>query len=265
VRGRALLFFFSLCVGCETGAGEVPEGALAIVGQVPIGPEDVADAKGQLDAHGQARFRGPAGDRALLDALVVEELLVQEATRQGLEGDPRVDFAVREEMAELHVRAELERRLPRAEVENDDAALSRYVAEHDDAFRIPERRTLRAVEFSDFAAAEAALARLLAGEAKLEDLGPVLESLPRSRNDAEHPAFDRHLFDPALSAGDIIPEVLLTDRRLMVGVVGKIEPSRLPDLEDPIVRERAVTGLYEQLAAPLRREIMKELAEGETP
>ena len=88
-------------LACEARVDTVPEGAVALVGDQVIEAEQIEATHAQLDAFGQARFRGPHGRRALIDASISETLLVMEARDAGLADDPRVEWAVIEELAEL--------------------------------------------------------------------------------------------------------------------------------------------------------------------
>jgi hypothetical protein len=212
-----------------------------------------------LGAFGQARFRGADGRRALIDAVISEELLVQEARDAGLASDPRVRFAVLEELAELQRAAMLERRLPRAEVAADTAALrARYQAERA-SFTTPERRRLRAVRFDTWEAAEAALARLLAGEVELTDLGEVLSTIPMKRDDLEYPGFHSVLFDPALAVGDALAHPVASGNYVLVGELEAIEPAGLLPFEDPEVQEALVEHERAARLPPIEAELLQEL------
>lgn len=260
-HARRSVLAFALVIGCGAEIEGVPEGALARVGSEVIEPEQVEQAHAQLGAYGQARFRGPEGQRALLDAMIVESLLVQEARDAGLAGDPRVHFAVLEELASLQRAAMLERRLPRASVAADVEALrARYEAERT-SFATPERRRLRGVEFETWEQAEAALARLVAGEVELDALGTVVISLPMKRDDHEYPGFHALLFDPALRVGDPLPHPVISGTRVLVGELAEIEPAGALDFDDPEVREQLVEREWAARVAPLEVELLAELAE----
>jgi hypothetical protein len=248
-------------VGCEAEVDEVPEGALALVGQRPLGSEDVAEVQAQLDAYAQTRFRGPHGRRSLLEALVDTELLSQEAIDAGLARDPRVHWALVEEMATLELNAELQRRLPREEIAADNAALRAWYDAHLDAFTEPEERSMEGVRFDDLAQARAALERLQAGEVQLADLGEVVSTPLARRDDLAFPGFHSILFDAALAEGDRLPIPVVTDRAVVVGRVGRVVPATPLPFDDPQVRERLVNAVWEQRAEPVRKALMAELAE----
>lgn len=251
---------------CEAKVDTVPEGALALVGDEVIEAERLESTHAQLDAFGQARFRGPHGRRALIDALIQAELLVQEARDAGFADDPRVEWAVLEELAELQRAAMLERRLPRAEVASDrDALRARYERERD-RFVEPERRQLRVVRVDTFDTGERAIARMLAGEQTLEALGEALgETVVRTplmkRNDEEYPAYHRIVFDPALEVGDVLPRPVLSGQLVLVGVIEEVEPARTLAFDDPQVQEQLVSAEWAQRLEPVEAALLAELRE----
>jgi hypothetical protein len=250
---------------CEARIEGVPEGALAVVGDQVIEAAQLDATYAQLDAYGQARFRGDHGRRALLDALIMEELLVQEARDAGLADDPRVEWAVLAELAQLQRAAMLERRLPRADVAADTEALrARYEAEQDRFFE-PERRRMRVVRVDSFDAGERAIAQLLTGELTLDELAgelgkPVLTPLMK-RDDQEFPAYHTIVFDPALKVGDVAPRPLLSGQLVLVGVLDTIEPARTRAFEDPQVQELLLIAEWEARVPALEAELLAELRE----
>lgn len=251
----------SILGACEAELEGVPEGALARVGEVVIEAEEVEATQAQLGAFGQARFRGPHGHRALLDTLIEQELMVQAARDAGLGDDPRVEWAVLEELADLQRTAMLERRLPRAEVAEDEAALRARYDQMQGAFIEPELRSMRAVKVANFEAGEAALARLEAGEVTLAELGEVVRTPMMKRDDAEYPAYHRVLFDPELEVGDLLPVPVLAGSVVVVGAVDAIEPARRLGFDDPELREQLVSAERDARLAAVEAELLAELAE----
>jgi hypothetical protein len=252
-------------LACEAKVDTVPEGALALVGDQVIESDRLDATHTQLDAYGQARFRGPHGRRALVDAMVSEELLVQEATDAGLARDPRVEWAVLEELAQLQRAAMLERRLPRAEVAADTEALrDRYERERD-RFAEPERRRRRVVRVDTYDTGEQAIARMLAGEQTLEQLAEDPESVVRTplmkRNDQEFPAYHQLLFDPTLEVGDVVPRPVLSGQVVLVGIVDAIEPAYTRAFDDPQVQEQLVSAEWAARLEPVEAALLAELRE----
>ena len=258
---RFVLAGLLLGLGCEAEVETVPEGALALVGGEPLGPEDVEEVQAQLGAYAQARFRGPHGKRLLIDSVIDAELLSQEAIDAGLENDPRVGWAVIEEMAAIQLAAEFERRVPRAQVAADTGALRAYYDAHLDEFRSVERRSLEGVRFDKLAQAEAALARCRSGEAELAELGEVVTTPIAPRDDARFPGFHVLLFDPALKVGDWLAHPVVTERKIVIGRVFEIEAAEPRDFEDPAVQEQLVNAVRAERLEPVRAQYLAELAE----
>lgn len=247
--------------GCEAEVETVPEGALALVGGEALGPEDVEEVQAQLGAYAQARFRGPHGQRLLIDSVIDAELLSQEAIDAGFENDPRVGWAVIEEMAAIQLAAELERRVPRAEIAADTEALHAYYDAHLDDFRTVERRRLEGVRFDKLEEAEAALARCRAGEAELSEFGEVVTTPITARDDARYPGFHVLLFDPELKEGDWLAHPAVTERKIVVGRVFEIQAAEPREFEDPAVQEQLVNAVRAERIEPVRAQYLAELAE----
>jgi hypothetical protein len=246
-------------LGCEATVEGVPEGALALVGDQVIEADQLQATHAQLDAYGQTRFRGADGQRALIDALIMEELLVLEARDAGFADDPRVEWVVLDELAELQLAAMLERRLPRADVAADTEALrARYVRERD-TFTQPERRAMKAVRVDTYEAGERAIAQIRAGEQTLEQLGEVVSTPLMKQDDAEFPAYHRFLFDPTLAQGDLLARPVLTGQVVVVGIVGEIQPARTLAFEDPEVQEQLVRAEWAERLVPVEAALMAEL------
>lgn len=254
--GRSLALLLAAC-GTDEG---IPEGKLARVGDVVFGPEDVAAVSAQLGAYAQLRFAGGDGHGALLAALVDAEVLAQEAIRQGLGEDPRVEYALLEEVAGVYLSAELERRVPYAEVAADSAALRAWLDAHPDAFVEPEQRSAEGVVFERWIDAERAMAALDLGAVQLDELGELLKTPLQARDDHEFPGFHVVLFDPALRVGDRLPQPVTLGERLFVGRVHEVVPARRGDLDDPAVRERVVQAVREPRLAAARAALLEELA-----
>jgi parvulin-like peptidyl-prolyl cis-trans isomerase-like protein len=251
------LFVTAACGGPSEG---VPEGKLAVVGEVAFGPEDVAAVQAQLGAYAQLRFAGGEGRPALLRALVDAEVLAQRAIARGLGDDPRVRWAELEEIAQVHRSAELERRVPRAAIAADEAALRAWYDAHQDELEVPERRSVEGVIVRTWAEAEAIEAKLRLG-AELKELGTFAHTGLVERDDREFPGFHPLLFDPALGVGDVLPRAVVIGEKLMVGRVREIQAAAPAAFDDPAVRERAVEVVRAPLLAAAEAELARELAE----
>ena len=255
---RALLL---CCLACDLGDEGVPEGKLARVGETVLGPEDVDEVHAQLGAYAQLRFVGGDGQRQLLEALVDAELLAQEAVEHGLADDARVRFAVLEEIATVHRSAELERRVPMASVEQDVEALRAWYDAHPEVFTRPEQRSIEGVVFETFAAAEAALAELREGRAELAQKGQVFATKLRARDDAEYPALDPFLFDPAVGVGELLRHPVYIGESVMVARIQQIRPATVQPLSDPDVRARLVQEVRKERLAAAGEQLRAELRE----
>lgn len=261
-RGRlASGLIVCAAIGCNLGTEGIPPGKLAVVGEVVFGPEDVAGTKAQLGAYAQLRFSGGEGKASLLSALVAAEVLAQEAVRQELGDDPRVRWAIVEEVATVYLSAELERRVPRAEVAADEAALRAYYDAHPEEFTKPQRRSMQGVAFTRFGEAEDALDELRLGAVELAGLGEVVATELQARNDVDHAAFHPFLFDPAIGAGELLTAPVMVGPAILVGRLQQIEPPRLEPFDDDAVQERLVAAVRAPRLAEARAALMGELAE----
>jgi len=256
---RRIALGLALFAACGVDEG-VPEGKLAVVGDVVIGPEDLVQIRTQLGAYAQRRFASAEGMRTMLQSVVDAELLAQEAMRHGLGNDPRVRWAVLEEVALLYLSAELERRVPHEAVAADEEALRAYHDAHLDEFRATARRGARGVAFQTFEEAEAAHSELLAGT-PLEALGKVVRTPALARDDVKYPGFHAALFAPHLKSGDPLPYPAYLGDVLLVAVVDVVEPDDPLPFDDPEVRERLVTAVRAPRVEQARRELLAELAQ----
>ena len=244
------------CLPSDTG---IPEGKLAVVGEVELGPEDVASVKSQLGAYAQLRFVGEEGQFGLLEAVVDAELLAQEAVEHGLGDDPRVRYALLEEIAEVQRSAALQRAVPFEDVAADEAALREYYEAHRDAFVEPEQRSAEGVPFRKFDKAEAAFEEISAGAKSLEDFGQLVGTKSRTRSDDDFPGFHPFLFDPALGEGELFTRPVILGSSVLVGRVKHITPAKQRELEDDEVRERVLQAVRAPRAAEARARLEAEL------
>jgi len=229
--------------GCAIEDAEIPPGMLARVRSTVLGPQDLATAQAQLGAYAQQRFRGPEGQRQLLEALIDAELMAQAAQRDADGIDPRVAFALLEEIASVHASAELEHRVPRDAIANDSDALRAEYERRKDTFTQPGRRTVEGLVFETFGAAEAALEAMRRGDRVLEGDPAVVSTEPQERDDAKFPLFHPVVFDPALRDGAWLPAPVVVGHRAVLAGRVHIEPTRVLPFEDPAVQEALVAAL----------------------
>lgn len=257
---RSLGVALVVVVACSVSDEGVPPGKLAVVGDVVLGPEDLSGVQTQLGPYAQLRFAGVEGRGALLEALVAAEIMAQVAEAEGLGNDPRVEWALLEEEAALHLAAELERRVPREAVAADTAALRAWYDAHPEALWTEEQRNLEAVAFKSYAEAEAALARLRAGEVTLAELGAQVATPLQSRDDVEHPGFHPVLFEEGLGPGDWLAAPVVVARTLLVGRVQQLVPATRRPFHDPAVQEQLVAAVRAPRLEAAKQELLQELA-----
>ncbi len=264
VRRLVALAVVLTALGCDVSEG-IPEGKLAVVGPTVLGPEDVAAARSQVGKYGQLRFSGPEGEATMLEALIATELMALEAEKAGGGRDPRVGFALQEEIATVYLTTLLERAVPRDSVASDTAALRAYYDAHPDAFTEPEQRSAQGVVFKKFAEADQALAALKSGASELSDLGDVFATPMQARDDAEYPAFHPYLFEDGVGVGDFLAHPVFLGESLLIGRIQKVAPARLRPFDDAAVQEQLVAAVIKPRRKAARAAILERLAQGLPP
>ncbi len=245
---------------CGVSEHGVPDGKLAVVGSTVFGPEDLLGVGTQLGPYAQLRFAGVEGRMALLESLVAAELMAQQAVDEGFAADPRVQLALWEEEAGLVLAAEMERRVPQAEIAAQPELLRAYYEEHPELFWTEEQRNLEAVMFTTHDEAGAALRQLREGEVALSELGEQVATPLQARDDREYPGFHSILFEEGLVPGDWISAPVVVGRRLLVGSVQQVVPARRLPLDDPEVQQQLVHAVRGPRVAQARAELLAELA-----
>ena len=247
--------------GCEAELEQVPEGALALVGNEVIWPEELETRRAQLDAYGQRRFGREGGRIALLEAAISERLLILEAKRRGLDSNPRVQWAITEELARLQLAAELERRVPEQSVADDEAALRAYYEANIDAFTEPERRSAELFPVESLEDGEELIRLLATGETTWEVLGEGSYTAAQARDDERFPMLHRLLFDPDLEIGEVIAVPVYAQLKFHVARLKEVVPARAKDFDDPRVRAELVDAVRAPRLERAKTELMAELAE----
>lgn len=260
----AALAVLLTAASCDVSEG-IPEGKLAVVGPTVLGPEDVSAARSQVGKYGQLRFSGPEGEATMLEALIATELMALEAEEAGQGDDPRVGFALEEEIATVFLTTLLERAVPRDSVALDTAALQSYYDAHPDAFTSPEERSAQGVVFKTFEEADRALAALRGGTSTLSDLGDVVATPQQARDDAEYPAFHPYLFEDGVETGDFLAHPVFLGESLLIGRVQTVSPARLRPFDDAAVQEQLVEAVIAPRREAARVAIMERLAQGQPP
>lgn len=256
--GWVVLIGLVACGGSDHG---LPPGALAVVGDTVIGPEDLLGVRTQLGPYAQLRFGGDEGDLVLLESLVAAELMAQQAIEEGLGDDPRVQLALWEEEASLVLAAELEQRVPRAELAGQTERLRAHYDAHPERYWTEEQRNLEGVVFETHDEAAAALRGLRAGTVTLRELGEQVATPLQVRDDHEHPGFHSILFEEGLGPGDWLSAPVVVGRRLLVGRVQTRVPAERRPFDDPGVQQQLVQEVRAPLLEPARAELLAQLAE----
>lgn len=263
---RVILVALVASFGCNAASSSEPEGSealagepLAKVGNTILTTDDVARVDGQLGRYAQSRFRGDEGQQLLLQALIDAEALAQAAKGAGLGDDPRVKWAIVEEMAGLALAAEIERRVPEDEIAGDRQRLRAYYDAHLDAFMQDERRSFEGVAFPDLDAAEAAHAAVVAGERTLESYGEVLSTPAKARDDERFPGAHPIVFARAAKEGELLGAPLVLARDVMVARLVEIEAATPKSFDDPSVQSAIVEAIRAPLVAEAKAAYLAEL------
>ena len=257
----ALLLIAPIAPACDTELESVPAGALALVGNEAIWPEELEARRAELGAYGQQRFGQEGGRLALLEAAITQKLLVLEAKRVGLADDPRVQWAQTEELARLQLAAELERRVPEQSVAEDLDALRAYYDAHIEEFTEPERRGAEMIPVDEVDDAEQIIAQLASGELSWEQAGDATTTAAIPRDDERFPLFHRHLFDPALQVGQVIAVPVYAQLKFNVARLSDLVPATPTPFDDPRVRAELIEAVRAPRLEKAKAELRAELAQ----
>ena len=154
--------FFVLIAAVLAGCGSSGKVAAMVNGQI-ITVKDVDDRLGHLNPSTRAAL---GGDRArVLDQMVLEELLTQEARRRGLENDAEVRQLLKEAKRQVLFGRLLEVMRQERTVSISDEAVSKYYGENKERFVQPETFRASHILVADETTAKKALERIKGGEA----------------------------------------------------------------------------------------------------
>lgn len=180
---------------------------LATVGQEKITARSLADELAQMEPSVQARFASSERKRNLLDTMIQRELLAQQARREGLEQDPRVERHVRRAMAEQLLKVLRADLVKLSDIRDED--VRRYYHQHSGDFGTTDAgvRPFSAVENEIrnqllTERREAAVKRFVAGlrkQARIEINEAELSRLREARRDQSRR--DQGVAQPELDAG----------------------------------------------------------------
>jgi parvulin-like peptidyl-prolyl isomerase len=128
-----------ISAGCNQETGSRPNAesgqVLAVVGTGTVTAEEFKARLSEQPAFVQARFGTPEKKRELLDNLIQQELLVQEARRRGLDKDPEIQATLEKLMVQKLVRTVAESSAGTV----DEAELRKNYEANLDEYRRPER------------------------------------------------------------------------------------------------------------------------------
>lgn len=238
----------------------MPEDAVAVVRGRPITQTQVQDIEGVLGPRAAKIFTADPELRTLRDQAMVIEALVDRGVAAGVDQDPRVEWAVIEELAERHLEAEMQRRVPYERIASDVTRLRAYYDGHPELFVIPEERGLRGYAYPRLDMAVAALDRLQAGTLAIEPEDPnFIELAVHPRDDEARSMMDPVLFTEGLAVGDPLPSVVVHNNYVVAGELNKLVPATREPFDDPAVQEQLVRAVRDPLVAEARQAYLAEL------
>lgn len=266
----------SLIVCAMAGCGRSGGKPLAVVNGQVITEQDVAARLAKLTP----AYRQALGHdrRRLLEEMVVETLLVQEARKRGLERDPQVRQLARDAQKQILIGRLLERE-GRDKVQVADQEIAAYYDAHQDQFVEPERWRASQILVTTEPAAKGVVERLGKGES-FERLAADLSQDPSKSRGGDIGYFTR---------GQLIPEFEAACLQLAVGQTSGVVKSSLGyhvirmtdhrpgaqrglgDVREQVaqsIRSQRERGLVEQYLSVLRKQaqvFLRDDAAGSTP
>ena len=209
-RGALLLGVVLATFGCGQQAGK----ALAVVNGQAITEQDVNARMAKLTP----AYRQALGHdrRRLLEEMVLEALLLQEARRRGIDRDPQVQQLLREAKRQIMISRLLERE-GRQQAEVTDQAIAAYYEANKAQFVQPERWRASHILVSTEKEARAVIDRLGRGES-FEALAAELSQDPSKTRGGDIGYFSR---------GQLIPEFEAACTQLTVGQTSGVVKSSL--------------------------------------
>ena len=243
---------FALLVACHlslvalllVGCGRLKGQALAVVNGQAITEQDLdARLKKLTPAYRQAL----GGDRRrLLEEMVLEALLLQEARKRGLERDPQVQELLREAKRQILIGRLLERE-GREQVQVSDEEIAARYEENKAQFMIPERWRVSHVLVNTEAQAKGAVERLGKGE-PFEQVARELSQDPSKTKGGDIGYFSR---------GQLIPEFEEACVQLKVGQTSGVVKTSLGFhvirlVDHQAAQQRPLADVKDQMVRELR-------------
>ena len=129
----ALLMFISAC----TGASNKEENVLKIVGKEKISQEELELALESVPQEYKGYYSGEDGEKKILDELIVQKILVQEAVKAGIDKEEQYKKEMKNIREKLLVKLLVKKKILDS-VNLEDAELKSYYDENISEFNVPE-------------------------------------------------------------------------------------------------------------------------------
>ncbi|UCE26772.1 MAG: peptidyl-prolyl cis-trans isomerase [Candidatus Coatesbacteria bacterium] len=136
---------------------------LAVVGGEKITVGDLEDVLESMDAMTRRQFEGREGRKVLLDILIKNKVMLEEADKVGIPKEKEIKERIRQQTERIIV-SEYFRRYVSTPMGIIDEEVERYYNAHKEDFLVPARVKLRHIRVGSEAEAEDVIARLEAGE-----------------------------------------------------------------------------------------------------
>ncbi len=129
----ALLIFISAC----TGASKKEENVLKIIGKEKISQEDLDQALEAVPQEYKEYYSGEDGEKKILDELVVQKILLQEALKAGIDKEEQYKKEMKNIKEKLLVNLLIKQKIMDSVI-LEDAELKAYYDENIEEFKFPE-------------------------------------------------------------------------------------------------------------------------------
>ena len=137
---------------------------LAVVAGTPITVTDFMNEYRNLPQHLKEAAAGQEGRKEMLDTLILREMILLEAQKDGTDKDPLIEQRMRDLRRRVIVEAFLKKRVETAAAVLDDAELRGYYFRHKQAFTAAEQVRVSQIQVNDEATAGAIAVRIKKGE-----------------------------------------------------------------------------------------------------
>lgn len=173
--------------GADTREGRAADSS-EVVAKVDDAVITVADVEARISKQGRfgrVRYSDPAGKRQLVDELVQEEALANEAARRGYDKDPDVQLTVKQEMVSKLVQKDFDSKLKVEDV--PDADVEKYYNDHLAEFHQKAAVGVQAIVVKSKTKADRAYAEAQTLPRSLDERQERFEELVTKYSDAPEP------------------------------------------------------------------------------